>query len=846
MRRKDFFTKSLTTAMAAAVALTPVISAVPVFAAKDSTDATNNTQIKQDLKDADIIDRSKTGSLTIHKYDITAAEAAQEYTMGSDTANGEKNTQLEQKLADYAIKGVQFTYLRVGNIETYSNTKDNKTSVEVVYEIPTALATILKLDPKAAYDMTQKTVANQCQSPDKLHYTSTQLSNALKAILNADAVGATSQLEEYMYSYNTQDTAGDDATNVGAVNMPLTDDKGVTSATGLPLGLYLLVETKVPEQVTDTTNPWFVSLPFTNMAPQEGTAEGSPNGGDKWLYDMVVYPKNQTGNPTLDKSVRNAYNGGGEVKDKNGVVKSGDTYAYDKGHADGTLVVYNNDSNNPANSADTSDAAYIANRGGYTNGKGQVAGEGGAKYSYDYEYRDTTTASAGDVLDYILVSKLPRISSKGSFLSEYRFEDILSKGLTNNEDVKIAFYDNKEDANANNTKNAIAKWDQQAGMFGDKYAKVTYEDGNGQSWGNGSVKMTVTMTEAGLNFLNGTGEDIKTGPYGSKTEGHDGRSDNSMSDMYMVVYYTATVNSDADLVLGDAGNPNDVVLEWRRTSDEYYNTLEDRNYVYAYSIDLTKRFSDDKGDLSKVEFKLYNVTDAYYVQAQYNEADNVYYVTGKTKDKDKGTTFVPKTDGKIIVYGLEADTYGMTEIDTDNGYTLLEDTIKVAITPTDREINASVAGTTGLDAAAVDAIVKYYQGGIYDENGDLVTASKDYVNPKDASRPAVQTADGRTIGKTSMYVGEVKAATAQVDDVDADMKSFVYDVNAKPDKADDRLNPGQAESLNATVVLDVVNNKNFELPATGGVGTIMFTLAGCGAALGGVMLVTKKSKKKEQ
>lgn len=50
MRRKDFFTKSLTTAMAAAVALTPVISAVPVFAAKDSTDATNNTQIKQDLK----------------------------------------------------------------------------------------------------------------------------------------------------------------------------------------------------------------------------------------------------------------------------------------------------------------------------------------------------------------------------------------------------------------------------------------------------------------------------------------------------------------------------------------------------------------------------------------------------------------------------------------------------------------------------------------------------------------------------------------------------------------------------------------------------------------------------
>ena len=76
---------------------------------------------------------------------------------------------------------------------------------------------------------------------------------------------------------------------------------------------------------------------------------------------------------------------------------------------------------------------------------------------------------------------------------------------------------------------------------------------------------------------------------------------------------------------------------------------------------------------------------------------------------------------------MEADTYGLTEISTDNGYTLLEDSINVAITPTDREINASVAGTTGMDKAAIDSIVQYYHGGIFDENGDLVTASKDYI-----------------------------------------------------------------------------------------------------------------------
>lgn len=839
MNKKNFFTKAFAGTLATLMAVTPAVS-VPVFAApgtgQDSTDPTNNTQVSKDLEDSDIIDYSKTGSLSIYKYDITAAEAAGAYHEGDRFANGEKDAVVEEAMADYAIKGVQFTYLRVGDIETYSNTKGGSSQVNVVYEIPEKLAEILKLDAGDAYNMNEDGVAEKCTNKGVLHYDSTQLSDALAAILAEDELAATSALEEYLNDYATQDDTADGSVNtdattgVTAVDMPKTDATGYTHVEGLELGLYLLVETEVPEQVTSTTNPWFVSLPFTNMTPDEAGGGTGSEGGDVWLYDMTCYPKNQTGNPTLDKSVRNAYSNTNAVDDKNGTVNRGDAYV---SSADSdSLIVFNDDSNNPNNSADKDEAAYVANRGGYT-ADGQHAGQGGAGYSYDYEYRDTNTASAGDVLDYILVSKLPTITSKGTFLSEYTFEDVLSAGLTYNKDVKIAFYDNPTDANANNTANAVDKWNLTSGNYSQLVdVDVTTTNGNVE-WKDGSSQLTVKMTELGLTKLNGEGGN------GNNIAGQGGGkvSNNSYSDLYMVVYYTVTVNSDASLVLGDEGNENDVMLTWSRTSDSYYNTLEDRNYVYAYSLDLTKQFSDDAGDMSKVAFKLYNTTDAYYVNAvQSEENPAVWYVTGKTVDKDAATTFVPTEDGKIVVYGLEADTYGMTEITTDNGYTLLEDSINVAITPTDREINASVAGVTGMDEAAIDAIVQYYHGGIYDENGDLVTASHDYIKETDGNRPAIEDANGRTIGKTDMYVGEIKPATATVDEVSADMKEHTYTEGEGTE---------QKTSANATVVLNVVNNKNFLLPQTGGYGTILFTLAGCAAAIGGVVLVTKKSKKKE-
>lgn len=78
----------------------------------------------------------------------------------------------------------------------------------------------------------------------------------------------------------------------GSTQMPLTKADGTTSATGLQVGLYLFVETKVPANVHTTVDPFFVSLPMTD------------NEGDDWFYDVDVYPKNQTNIPDLKKLVR--------------------------------------------------------------------------------------------------------------------------------------------------------------------------------------------------------------------------------------------------------------------------------------------------------------------------------------------------------------------------------------------------------------------------------------------------------------------------------------------------------------------------------------------------------------
>ncbi len=294
------------------------------------------------------IDTSKKASLSIYKYDLTTASTEGAWDAESYVSTGLHDDAVIDKLSKYAIQGVEFTYLRVADIAMNNELLDGQRQVGVLYGFDGSERS------NAVLSAIGLTGADAHKTEGGINYfTSDMLNNKLATTLAANATNVKNALET--------------AVKNGGVAMTETDAAGHTSASGMEQGLYLVVETRVPENVTSTCNPFFVSLPMTTI------------DGAAWNYDVTVYPKNQTGNPDLEKTVREAKNSTGK---------------------------------NNGSLTDITDG-----------------------------YAHTATASVGDTVDYQIISTLPTITSKASALSEYTYVDTRSKGIRyNKNDVVIEFF----------------------------------------------------------------------------------------------------------------------------------------------------------------------------------------------------------------------------------------------------------------------------------------------------------------------------------------------------------------------------------------------------------------------
>ena len=681
--------KNITKAIALCLALLLCLS----FPISASALEVNNTTIDTEAK----------GSLTIYKVDLTNAEKDGVWDSSyvstgvfdqagvNDVLGGGSSTLGNGETGyGYAIKGVEFSYVKVADIVTFSESEaDSRTDshVEVLYAIDkTKGADFLKALNLA--DGAQRYANADALDEAKYFYQSDVLIDALAAALESNSTVVKNALEAYI-------------TANGGAAMPLTDAYGKTKAENLNLGLYLVVETKVPEMVVSTTDPFLVSVPMTSVNGTNAT-----DGGTRWIYDITLYPKNLTGIPSLEKTLRENQNDTGKT----------DAYAH------------------------------------------------------------TGTASAGDTIDYQIISTLPAITSESTYLSCYTFVDTLSKGLTYNKgDVVLEFF---TDAACTDS---VAKWTEAEGKFTISYNTTSA----------GESVMTIEMTADGLKEIN-TSKAVYSGA---------SMVNSGYSDCTVRITYAAKMDSSNDLVFGDKGNDNKVVLTWKRSSQNYYDTLVDDCHVFSYGIDLTKLFSDGKGDFSKVEFLIQNKTDNYFVKAELNKDEGVYYVVDHVTDKADATHFVPvKTadaQGRIIIKGLEDDTYTLTEVRTDSGYVMLKQGIDVVISQKNTDASCTIYGSDVLGLIQND----HRYASIINDSGDLHNMPQKHLEHK------LLTASAAVDGK----------------------KVTMLEDNG---------------SANAEAPLTVVNTRGFDLPKTGDNGTLLITLAGVLLMAGSVTVLLILNKKK--
>lgn len=163
-----------------------------------------------------VIDTSKTGSITIHKYEYNGSEVSPTPTAVAGTG------QSGQTVPDGAVplKGAGFTIYKVADAD----------ALNTYYGI------------------------SSTGLPEASDY------------YNAEADGT-----------YTVDTA-----QYPEIDTQTTGDNGIAAFSDLALGIYLVIETTTPAQVTTPIAPFLVSVPMT-------TTEGND-----WLYDVHVYPKNRT------------------------------------------------------------------------------------------------------------------------------------------------------------------------------------------------------------------------------------------------------------------------------------------------------------------------------------------------------------------------------------------------------------------------------------------------------------------------------------------------------------------------------------------------------------------------
>lgn len=607
-----------------------------------------------------------------------------------------------------------------------------------------------------------------------------------------------------------------------------TNEKGEVTFNELEVGLYLVVETTKPAAVTKAVDPFLVSVPMTKVGAN-GKADPT-----QWLYDIHVYPKNstQTGTICLKKQGRV---GGTEISDPtdlNGVqfklerLKDGkaveSAVAADweivtsKSNSNGIYTTRTVDSENGiikvdglhpgtyrftevgyADSAADVDKKYILDTAASYTFKIEAGNNGTQtvtpldKDNKDYTIDGTTitvTNYAPDV-DKQVVNRTDGKTYQEA--ADYAVGDKIPYRIAVTIPTNIAklktFYLTDTPENLNDDTSTIT-------FYGNKECTTLIKDKTSL------LKNSITVYPA--DTAKGSGFKIDFDP--AKLEEYAGKT--------IYITYEATLNKGA--VTTTAGNHNKVDLTYSNkiksgnvledeTAD--HNHIEDTAVVYTFQIDITKVGKDGNKEtpLDGVTFKLYEqiahqtetgekvLSDDDAKALGFKDTNKFSYkevATGTTEGGGK-LTFTGLSNSKTATTG--ASRYWLVETQTKEGYNLLG-------APVEAKLDI-VYKTTWKEKNTFD------KGVLVKHSHDANTET--FKTPNDGS----QTNNGTQEG-TEQSAG---------------------------------LDRGEKVTY-GILSTEIINKKGFQLPVTGGFGTLLFSGIGVLLVLAGVAVLFSMKKKNDR
>lgn len=611
--------------------------------------------------------------------------------------------------------------------------------------------------------------------------------NTLLAYYNDNTTADQVDVKDYFTNYAENKTAAGLKTAYATAykSEVRTDENGKATFTGLPVGMYLVIETKTPQAVTMPVEPFLVSIPMTRIGDK---TTGADNQNQKeWLYDVTVYPKNSIAKGTV-KLVKQGKQGStttplpGVKFTLNKKNDTDDDYTAVK-----TDIV--TDNKGEISLKDLAKGRYYLQETGYTDGndKGYILNTTG-KFYFDIDENgkavkvDDTIAGKVDDASFT-------IDSTHATLTITNYKPDIAKTVT------------KRDGTANTHEADYGVGDAvpytltvkvPENITSLKTFTVTDTTVKAQLIQNkDSVKISGKNNAGGDVTLAESAYTITVAPDANNSVMTVAFTPSALTDVAggeITIAYTATVQSGA--VVAGNGNVNTAKIVYSRKTNLTEETggnkpyeITDKGVVYTFGLNIHKTAkggTKDEAGLKDVTFDLYKKVDTEtlngnskypfcgqeYAAISGDDAVKLGLTENKNEKWIKIETLKTGDGGYVSAKGLPSGTYKLVETKTADGYNLLSKPVDAKLNLTYSE--AWTAKTT------------------YDDKGNQ---TKSTITTPTYTRDSAPVAD--------------------------------------PSKE----------------TVEIVNRKGFTLPVTGGFGTLLFSGIGVLLVLAGVGVLFSLKKK---